>query len=304
MPRKPREHFPGAIYHTILRGNNRRDIFFYNEDRRKFYSLLEEGVSRFAYRIHAFCLMTNHVHLAIEISDIPISKIMQNLAFRYAQWINKKFNQIGHLFQGRYKAILVQNQSQLADLCRYIHLNPLKAKMIENLDDYPWSSHLTYMGKEQLSWVFVDEVLSVISQMFSNTINYLEFIKNAPQEQGKSMSFALLPNLLVPPGRLNQGILTLDDVINTVSQVLKIEKSQIFHPGMQHSASKARTLIAIFGRKFAHVSLQELALVFNRDASTISHSIYRWQIRQQKIPLNSKIYAIIQESLCKIKLQA
>ena len=245
MPRKPRVHFPGAIYHSILRGNNRRNIFFSDEDRQKFYSLLEEGVSRFAYRIHAFCLMTNHIHLAIEISDIPISKIMQNLAFRYAQWINKKFNQVGHLFQGRYKAILVQNQSQLVDLCRYIHLNPIKAKMVENLDDYPWSSHLTYLGKEQLSWVITTEVLSLISQSFSNNVNYLEFIKNSPQSQEdkKPMIFTSLLHELTTTCRLNQKILTLDEVVNTVSQILKIEKSRKFSiPACSTTPAKLRTL--------------------------------------------------------------
>jgi len=112
MPRKARmTHFSGAIYHVILRGNNRQNIFFSPEDRYYIYSLFQEGTLRFGYHIHAFCLMINHMHLLIEVAAIPLGKIIQNLAFRYAQWSNRKLNKVGHLFQGRYKAILVQDQN-------------------------------------------------------------------------------------------------------------------------------------------------------------------------------------------------
>ena len=107
MARKPRIHYPGAFYHVILRGNGGQDIFFSKNDRTKFYLLLQEGIERFGHRIHAFCLMTNHIHLVIQIGDIPLSKIMQNVTFRYTRYINARRKEFGHLFQGRYKAILI-----------------------------------------------------------------------------------------------------------------------------------------------------------------------------------------------------
>jgi putative transposase len=86
MARKPRIIYPGALYHVILRGNNGQTIFFDDKDRTRFYLLLQEGIERFGYRVHGFCLMTNHVHLAIQMGEIPLSRILQNLSFRYSIW--------------------------------------------------------------------------------------------------------------------------------------------------------------------------------------------------------------------------
>lgn len=312
MPRKARMmHFPGAIYHTILRGNNRQNIFFSKEDRYHLYSLFEEGILRFGYRIHAFCLMTNHIHLLIEIADIPLEKIMQNLAFRYAQWSNKKMNRVGHLFQGRYKAILVQNQNYLIDLCRYIHLNPLKANLVENLADYLWSSHRTYVGKEQLSWVTTEYILSLINKIFNGTINYSIFIENFSNETDRKQIFymsekeeCVITDDIVLKYQFSSDHrsirLELNTIIDIVCEIMKIERSQIFSKSMRHIDSKARTLISIFTQRFSSISLRELGILFNRDASTISHAIYRWQIKFQKNKKNMEIYNIIQETLLKV----
>ena len=129
MARKSRIHFPGALFHVMLRGNDGADVFFSAEDRARFYMLMQYGVERFGHRIHAFCLMTNHIHLAIEVADKPLSAIMQNLSFRYTQWLNWKRKRSGHLFQGRFKAVLVEADSYLLELVRYINLNPVRAGM-------------------------------------------------------------------------------------------------------------------------------------------------------------------------------
>jgi len=105
MARKPRIHLPGGFYHVMLRGNAGQDIFLTDEDRYHLYLLMQEGVERFGHRIHAFCCMSNHIHLAIQVADIPLSRIIQNLSFRHTQWMNKRRRRIGHLFQGRYAAI-------------------------------------------------------------------------------------------------------------------------------------------------------------------------------------------------------
>ena len=100
MARKPRVHFPGALYHVILQGNDGQTIFFDDKDRTRFYFLLQEGVERFGHRIHAFCLMGNHVHIAIQVSEVSLSRILQNLSFRYTRWVNRRQGRSGHLFQG------------------------------------------------------------------------------------------------------------------------------------------------------------------------------------------------------------
>jgi REP element-mobilizing transposase RayT len=166
MPRKPRIHYPGAVYHVILRGNARQDIFFGETDRCRFSLLVQEGTERFGHRIIAFCQLTNHVHLAIQVGDVPLSCIIQNLSFRYTRWINWRQQRCGHLFQGRYKAVLVDAHTHLLELTAYIHLNPVRAGMIEKPQNYPWSSHRAYLGMESVPWLFSEYVL----RHFSNKL--------------------------------------------------------------------------------------------------------------------------------------
>src|SRR5262245_7457233 len=124
MPRKPRLHYHGAVYHVILRGNAKQDIFFDAEDRRRFLSFLEDCIERFGFRVHGYCLMTNHIHLALQVGEVPLSRIMQNLTLRYTKWVNWRQDRIGHLFHGRYKAVMVEADNYLAQLVVYLHLNP------------------------------------------------------------------------------------------------------------------------------------------------------------------------------------
>jgi REP element-mobilizing transposase RayT len=146
MARKPRLHVPGGLYHVILRGNARQNIFFTAEDRARFYELIEEVVVRFGYRVHAFCLMTNHLHLALQAGEQSLSAGMQNLAFRYTRHINARRKRAGHLFEGRFKAFLVDRDRYGLALVRYIHLNPVRARMVRQPSAYGYSSHRAYLG--------------------------------------------------------------------------------------------------------------------------------------------------------------
>jgi putative transposase len=160
MARKPRIHFPGAFYHVMLRGNGKQNIFFADDDRYRFYLFLQEGIEHYKHRVHAFCLMTNHVHLLVQVEDVPLSKVMQNVSFRYTRWFNWKHGKSGHLFQGRYKAVVIDSNAYLVELVRYIHLNPVRAGITNDLLDCAWSSHLAYIGKEEIPWVTLDLTLS------------------------------------------------------------------------------------------------------------------------------------------------
>ena len=163
MARKPRIHTPGAVYHVILRGNDRQDIFFDDKDRYHFYSILENSCNRFHPRVHAFCLMTNHVHLEIQISDVPLSRVMLNVGLRYTKWFNWRHNKTGHVFEGRYKAVMVDSDEYLLELAAYIHLNPVRAGITAVPEMYRWSSHRAFLGKESLSWLETDFILSQFS---------------------------------------------------------------------------------------------------------------------------------------------
>lgn len=164
MARKPRLHIPGAFHHVILRGNDKQRIFFTANDRFHLFDLIGEGTARFDHRVHAYCLMSNHVHLLIETGTIPLSNVVQNFAFRYTQHINRTRSRTGHLFQGRFKSFLVDADSYLMELVRYIHLNPVRANLAQTAGSYRWSSHGAYSGKISISWLTTGFVLSMFSE--------------------------------------------------------------------------------------------------------------------------------------------
>jgi REP element-mobilizing transposase RayT len=163
MARKPRIHYPGAVYHVILRGDAGQDLFSQDKDRDRFYRLLDEGQQKYGYRIHAFCLMRNHVHLALQVGEISLFRIMQNLSQRYTVWMNRQQGRTGHLFQGRYKAILLDADAYLLELLRYIHLNPVRAGIMKLPEGYAWSSHRAYLGQEKIPWLTTDWTLAQFS---------------------------------------------------------------------------------------------------------------------------------------------
>ena len=137
MARKPRLHLPGGLYHVILRGNARQDVFLTPSDRAYFYALLAEGVVRFGYRVHAFCLMSNHLHLALQAGDSALSAGMQNLSFRYTRYLNARLGRVGHVFQGRFKAYLVDQDRYGLALVRYLHLNSVRAGLVNSRGRMP-----------------------------------------------------------------------------------------------------------------------------------------------------------------------
>lgn len=146
MARPLRIEFPGAVYHVTARGNARADIFADAEDRDSFLKLLQIVVKRYRWQCHAYCLMDNHYHLLIETPDANLSRGMRQLNGLYTQRSNRRHRQVGHLLQGRFKAILVEKESHLLALCRYIVRNPVAARMVQRAEDWPWSSYLETAG--------------------------------------------------------------------------------------------------------------------------------------------------------------
>ena len=161
MGKKPRVHVPGGFYHVILQGNNGESLFHDDEDHLRFREILGEGVQRFDHILHALCSMTNHVHLGARVANDPLERIEHHSCLKYAKWFNRKYERKGHLFKSPYKAILVDKQSYLLELIRYIHLNPVRAGMVERPEDYRWSSYRAYMGEGRPDWLTVDWVLSL-----------------------------------------------------------------------------------------------------------------------------------------------
>jgi len=147
MARPLRIEFEGALYHVTSRGNDREKIFFMDTDRKAFLELLSEVVDRFSWVCHAYCLMTNHYHLLIETPHANLSRGMRHLNGVYTQRMNRLNKRTGHLLQGRFKSILVEKESYLLELARYVVLNPVRAKMVRSAKDWRWSSYRATAGQ-------------------------------------------------------------------------------------------------------------------------------------------------------------
>ncbi|MDP1767869.1 MAG: transposase [Nitrospirota bacterium] len=165
MARPLRLEFPGAVYHLTSRGNARQDIVADDRDRTDFLSLLAHVIDRYGWLCHAYCLMDNHYHLLIETLQPNLSLGMRQLNGRYTQAFNRRHERVGHLFQGRFTAILVEKEAHLLELCRYVVLNPVRAKMVTHPRQWAWSSYRATVGETTApAWLTTDWVLSQFGQ--------------------------------------------------------------------------------------------------------------------------------------------
>ena len=149
MARPLRIEYPGAYYHVVNRGNNQEKIYQNDRDKEKFIEYLEKASERYSIIIHTYCLMSNHYHLIVETPEPNLSVTMQWINVSYATYFNRKRKRHGHLFQGRYKAILIDADEYLTHLSRYIHLNPVRAKIASSPLVYRWSSYRAFIDKQK-----------------------------------------------------------------------------------------------------------------------------------------------------------
>lgn len=196
MARPLRIEYAGAFYHITSRGNAREDIYLEDGDREYFLALLATVCQRFHWRCHSFCLMDNHYHLLIETVGASLSKGMKFLNGSYTQKFNRRHNRVGHVFQGRYKAILVEQDSYLLELSRYVVLNPVRAMMVRSAKDWPWSSYRSIAGlSKPLDFLTIECVLSCFGSRAKKAQRaYREFVRQgrgqpSPWEELKNQVF-------------------------------------------------------------------------------------------------------------------
>jgi len=184
MARKPRIQYPGAFYHIIVRGNQRQNIFIDDEDRLEYIRRLKRYKQKCGFLLYAYVLMSNHVHLLLETPKEPIARIMQMMNFTYTQYFNKKYNKVGHLFQGRYRSYLCDKDNYLIGLVRYIHKNPVRAGLVKIPEEYPWSSQGEYIGRVS-DLVDTEQVLRIFSERISIARKkYQEFMCEGLEDKG------------------------------------------------------------------------------------------------------------------------
>lgn len=184
LVRKNRIWFPGAKYHITSRGLRKSPLFHDDYDRYKYLDLLKEAIEQYPFHLQAYCLMTNHIHLQIESIETTPSQILKLLHTKYAKYFNKRYDFSGHVFESRYGSELITAIDYELEVNRYIHLNPVKANLVKNPEDYPWSSYRTYFLQKENSLLSTHQILSYFPD--PPTKHYLEYI-NKVRPENKSL---------------------------------------------------------------------------------------------------------------------
>ncbi len=288
MARPPRIHVPGAFYHVTLRGNHQQDIFFTFGDRHFFTDNLAETIARFGARIHAYCLMTNHVHLLIQIGDAPLGRLMLRIAGRYARKVQKRLGTTGHLFEKRYHPTLIDVDRYLLAVLRYIHLNPVSAGIVARAADYRWSSHHAYVGTRAEPWLTTDFVLKMLHCQRARAIAaYHRLVDNEystadnfpfdrcnphdPRVLGDDQFLGKLRgNSRQPPSPK-----TLDDIIDEACTNFSVRLEALQTSSRQRPLAKARAWIAYRAVTLRIATLSEVARKFGRSEGALRHSVRR-----------------------------
>ena len=238
--------------------------------------------------------MTNHIHLVIQVGAIPLSRGMQNLSFRYARWINWRKKRTGHLFQGRYKAVLVDGDSYLLELIRYIHLNPVRAGMVTNPEEYLLSGHRAYLGMEILPWLTTDRVLVQFGESVARAqARYKSFImdglgeEHRPEFQGGQKDSRLLGDdhfldKCLSDVEMLPCHLTVQDIVDKVCFNYGIRADVLQDPSQQRAASEAPAVVALLARELGCCTLSDVGRLFKRDVGSISSAVRRLSERMQK----------------------
>jgi len=239
--------------------------------------------------------MNNHVHLAIQVADLPLSRIIQNLSFRYTKWVNWRQSRSGHLFQGRYKAVLVDADAYLLELIRYIHLNPVRAGLVKEPEEHPWSGHRCYLGLEVIPWLMTDWVLSQFSERDSSARRaYGRFIEDGKKEShreeyhvGSGTDSRILGDdqftdrVLERGERRNRRRVSLDRIIREVCRSFSLEEGELLVSGRDHRLARVRGMAAWLVMECGGGTLGELSRRMGRDITTLSSAAKRLQIRSK-----------------------
>ncbi len=181
MARPLRIEYPGAVYHITARGNNGGAIYKTERDREKFLEYLRIFHERYGVKVHAYCLMVNHYHLIIETLRGNLCKYMHALNSSYTAYFNTKRKRKGHLLQGRYKSILVDKDSYIQELSRYVHLNPVRAKIVKQPEEFKWSSYMYYVAEKKLPGYMETEF--TLRYFRGNKKRYKDFVEAGVEDK-------------------------------------------------------------------------------------------------------------------------
>jgi REP element-mobilizing transposase RayT len=278
---------------VICRGNQRQVIFRSDADRKYYLERLEQYRERYGFKVYAYVLMSNHVHLLIETGRVPLSRVMQGLQLRYTGYFNKKYNKVGHLFQGRYKAILCDRDAYLLELVRYLHLNPERMRSPMDADNYRWSSHGAYLGKGNVVTIETAPVLGEFAKSVGKArLGYLEFLAEGKAAGHQADYYDVRDQRFLGDERFVEQIqervqedrdiavpvprATIARLLALVAKAYGATEKDLVQAGRQRKWVTARSMLVYLGREWGRVSMKDIGRRLHRDPSVISrlYSMY------------------------------
>lgn len=291
MARKPRVHIPGALYHVIARGNQRQKVFRSASDCSHYLELLSRYRGRYGFRVYAYVLMPNHIHLLLEVGSIPLSKVMQGLHQAYTLYFNHKYRLVGHLFQGRYKALICDRDSYLLELVRYLHLNPVRSKLVKDPALYTWSSHGLYLQKLSggQNLVETDRVLIQFSRKRSEaTSRYRRFVLEGIGGGHREDFYAAKEQRYLGDDefveQVSRGVekeesrpvqVELGDIEEVVCREYGLSSEELRLRNKERRGSFGRLMIAYLSQRLGGTRLNEVAKRYGRDQVSLSLGLKR-----------------------------
>jgi REP element-mobilizing transposase RayT len=316
MARKPRLEVEGGLYHIMTRGNNRQRIFSDDDDYQKMLKLVADQKTKLPFYLYAYCLMPNHVHLLIERREDACGRVMHRLLTGYSRYHNRKYGRVGHLFQTRYKAILCQTDQYLAELVRYIHLNPVRAKLVNKPSGYRYSSHRAYLGLDRPGMVDIEPVLRHFGATKKLALERFELFVNAGIERGHCEEYyppeerrilgseEFIEQTKKRVGEIRRGTggpvtqssaLKLEALIEAVAKASGLTEQEICGSGKSREVVMAKEAMIIVGRDLG-ASVVALAKVMGVHSSVVSRRFDSGRSRLKKSGKLQKLVEQIRES--------
>jgi putative transposase len=283
MARRPRIHVPGGFYHVTLRGNHQQRIFFSDADPLLLNEIVARALENFESRLHAYCWMTNHIHMLIEVGESPLGCLMRQIASGFARRMQRNLGTTGHFFERRYHAKLVAIEAYLKVVVRYIHLNPVTAGLVADPREYPWSSHHDYL-RGGGSWITTDFVLGVFGSNRPRavvayeaflaeeaTVDWESVLETAPDSPDQHRGNA--PVVRKQSDATNSAHQTLDELIAESCRVFKVAENRLDSPVRDPVLSRVRAWIALHAKKRGIATLSDVARRLNRTEATLRQAI-------------------------------
>lgn len=286
MPRRLRVHVPGACYHVTLRGNHQQDIFFSGDDRRLIGLITERAIGKYGARVHAYCWMSNHIHLLVQVGVEPLGCTMRQIASEFARAMQLKLSTTGHFFERRYHAVLVDVDEYFKELVRYIHLNPVRARLVADPAEYPWSSHRTYVGARTETWVTVDFALSLFGSARARALDaYREFLRAAGAEEWEppvaeesrdELELDEFAQVAAREDVVPRSRQTLAELIAEACRRFDVRLEELSSEARNPYVSRVRAWIANQAVKRHVASLAAVARAMKRNEATLREAIRRY----------------------------